>query len=639
MSKALDQSAINFVNALPPSLKVLEEAFQKPYFSLPEGSDNYTLLQANTVSFSSSGTSYTAQMSPGTLMHPVMIEEIDFTVSITFTNNGTSGTSTSPFKLQNRIAPRFMPISSASVSSIFQVNGVSLGTGLQEGETIHPLMSFNKSPLMDDTQLNAYTPMLDNYCGNYTPNFAQTAVSSSTLFNYEDSLRSPFASFADKTHGVNPRFSGVDLLTWDTSEFTLAVGTPVTRTFRFKCRQPIVDGLHKFVEGESSAFANITNNWTFTRTFSANLAKRLISLAVPLPNVADNWGTGSNVSYTITGGLTPNEKPILYYGVITKPKHLEISFDTYYPYVDFMNLISTNPTTVIGSKATIQSQAITISTIPKFILVWAVRKLIGNKEAWESDASPFAIERLSLNIYNQSGQYSSASEIQLYNTFCGPKGFYASYNEAYGKVSNPQGGVTPVHVNTPGSIFLISTDQMAGIDWKEYSVASQYPTNLIISADIRSIDGVENGTAILNVMLVGDSIVRISADASAAFYRGFMTPDQVRQVREQADMVQLQNPRMGGSMELGGGFWGDLWSKAKDIGKKVGQYAWDHKADIAQAGLKALTGLGRHVKHAAKGRRRHPLKGGAYLDDVDEYDEDDHDQSQRQSQGQHVRFV
>lgn len=638
MTQFTQMSEIEFVNTLDSTAKVLNAAWAKPKYECPVPWRDCNYLQASTQTASSSGTQYTFTLQENQVLGSVMYEEITFGVLV---NYSVSAVGPGLGRIAD-IIPRFMPIESATQNCQITINGAVVN-GPQSYECITPLLSFNKTPEMDNQDLSAYSSMLDTFAGQYNPPATTVGiaaagppiiilgepVSADGIQQY--SAKSPFNSYYSSSYGYTGRSAGVQFIQ-STVPFAVAGVIPVNATTQYiytmTCRQPIFTGLTPMTEHGHTGYTGIVNNVQVQRTFVTNIAARLVSTMASY---------GTNVTFIDAVGIQPlvNSSAKLYYQVYTPDPMFKVPKATYYNYIDYeiFNNQSTadvsapsaaialgalgGPLGPIPATQQVVVQAINISHIPLAIYVWASRIQASNKRSIDSDAPGFAFTKLSLDFGNRSGQFSSMNQFQIYQEFCAKHGFVKSYAETTGITYYTGGVATPVQGNIPtyGQVLRIDGSQLTGFG-PEFTAGSNFPTQLRITATVQPTSSAYSGSVFMNVLVVNQAIFKIDHDGTAQVIRGVIGQDDLMTVRKKAE-YKTQYKHM-----LAGSFWGDLWSGVK----QVPAFAWDHKGDIMSAAktIMPLVGLGRkkqsHKKRHIRGRG---FSGGAVLDlDDDECDSD-----------------
>jgi len=234
------------------------------------------------------------------------------------------------------------------------------------------------------------------------------------------------------------------------------------------------------------------NNMTFTLNVDAS-CKRLWSsannyiTAITLGTPASPNGF-SAPAIGITGA--PTTPTLLFKFLSTQPSDL-VQTKNIVPYMDFPRYLTSsanNPVVNAGqSGVTLVSSNLQINQIPDLFLI-SVRVPMSQQTSYNTD-SFLTIQSISVNLNNQSGLLSSASQYDLWR-LCVKNGSTQSFAEWRGQAEAIRGGV-PTIVPTTGSLLVlnpaydlslpdyISCGSLGNYNFQiQITVANQFPFNI-----------------------------------------------------------------------------------------------------------------------------------------------------------------
>jgi hypothetical protein len=230
------------------------------------------------------------------------------------------------------------------------------------------------------------------------------------------------------------------------------------------------------------------NNMAFTLTVDSS-CKRLASVALPANNTQGAFTMGSNgatadnglvalgvsaiagVQASNSNGFTytssvagvssvginiPPTAPVLLFKFLsTQPSDL-IQTKNIVPYHDYPRYLSSQANSsalAAGASTTLTSNNLQINQIPDLFLI-TIRKAMSTQTALDS-MSQLVINNISINLNNQSGLLSSASQYDLWR-LSERNGSTQSFNEFCGQQTKLASGSTPALIPTTGAILVLN---------------------------------------------------------------------------------------------------------------------------------------------------------------------------------------
>ena len=564
------QEQIDFVNSYPRELRVMTH--KKPTYELPKGVKAVDYQRCTSNVTGNTGTQYTINCNSNQIISDYITEEISFTVSFNAAN-ATGGNVT--MLNQGNWAPRCLPIESATSSSQITINGSTVAINSQD--VLYALMSFNKTPEIATRDLPC--SMLDTYTdlvGTQGPAPAGAIAFAQRV----GSIQNQMLDYYSSVYGMIPRVSDVSV----TALTNPAVATTNNDNYSvtFLVRQPIITGVTA-LSHESSAGLMGATVVQFQRTFTSNLAQRLIELYVPAQV------TITNLTAVVNGAST------LYYTLYSVPDDYPIEYPLWYPVTDYgtSSSVPAQAAVAANGSVTLSSIPLQLDRVPRAVYVWVATPASG-KTVSSSDAPGFQITNLAISAFGVGGQFSSCQPYQLYERFAGGAGCMKSFSET-GKVSTiVQGDLTST--GAYGSVLRIDATDFSGIPWDQVSVGSAFQCNIQVQVTAANLSTAAK-TPSLFVQVIHDSMLAIQSPSSSQLFKAILTKESVKHIRD-TKQYEFVHDRM-----LGGNFLGDLWSGVKDVAKS----AWDHRGDIANVvkTVAPMVGLGK--------KKVAPAKGGSML--------------------------
>jgi hypothetical protein len=181
---------------------------------------------------------------------------------------------------------------------------------------------------------------------------------------------------------------------------------------------------------------------------------------------------------------------LLFKFLSTQPSDL-VQTKNIVPYMDFPRYLTSsanNPNLTAGASATtIVSSNLQINQIPDYFIITA--RIPMSQQTWVNSMSQFVINGISVNLNNQSGLLSSASQYDLWRTSA-KNGSTQSWAEFSGQASSFTAGVAKT-ISTTGSVLVlsppydlslpnyISSGSLGNYNFQfQLQVSNQFPTNL-----------------------------------------------------------------------------------------------------------------------------------------------------------------
>jgi hypothetical protein len=249
-----------------------------------------------------------------------------------------------------------------------------------------------------------------------------------------------------------PPVTGTFESTATTDVFTIVLQTQVCEPLFLS---PFIWGNPEF---NSQGLLGI-NNISFTFNVDATCRRLWSSSTGYITNISlgqNGQGNGFTSSGTIGVKPVPTNPAILMKFLSTQPSDL-IQTKNIVPYIDYpryLTVSGNNPSMDAFTTQTLTSSNLQINQIPDLFLI-TVRKPMSQQD-WNDSMSQFIINSISINLNNQSGLLSSASQFDLWR-MSSKNGSAQSFVEFGGQAlvnngTTGQGGV----VYTTGSVLVIN---------------------------------------------------------------------------------------------------------------------------------------------------------------------------------------
>ena len=346
------------------------------------------------------------------------------------------------------------PLSSLFTTATAQINNTTCSINLQDA--LPSLLRMNDSREL--YRFNSTTPSLpDQAYGEYV--------------NGVGANNNPLASYATASYDVDqvprgafPVAIGVEhyiagVLTDDSLE-----STALTDTWRITIQTVVSEPLFlsPFIFGEPQfncqGLLGI-NNMTFTLNVDST-CKRVLSSATPyITSVALGTPTNPN-GFTSTSavgliGTQPSAPALLFKFLSTQPSDL-IQTKNIVPYMDYpryLTNVANQPAVASHASSTLTSSNLQINQIPDLFII-NVRKPMSSQK-WTDSSSFLTINSISINLNNQSGLLSSASQYDLWRMSV-KNGSTQSWAEFSGQASIGSADGLGEVVPSTGSLLVIN---------------------------------------------------------------------------------------------------------------------------------------------------------------------------------------
>jgi hypothetical protein len=258
---------------------------------------------------------------------------------------------------------------------------------------------------------------------------------------------------------------------------------------------------------------------------------------------------------------------LLFKFLSTQPSDL-IQTKNVVPYMDFPRYLTSsanNPTfTTVGqSGIRVNSSNLQINQIPDYFIITA--RIPMSQQTPQLSMSQFVIQNISINLNNQSGLLSSASQYDLWRTSA-KNGSAQSWAEFSGLQSSFTNGVSQ-NIATTGSVLVlsppydlslpnyISSGSLGNYNFQfSVTVASQYPQEIYDLFENPNVPGTYAIPIELCVVCVNSGIFSTQQGVSAV-YTGILTKEMVLSSvngQQASAMTSQETSRMIGGQMLNG---------------------------------------------------------------------------------------
>lgn len=530
MSYTKTVKELQLINRIDPRLECLQFSQEKLKWSVGIGSQYSNIVAYTASSGTSPNLSFTFNTQGlSTMINRVMYLEATFQVVL---NGQTATANAVPNIANDRFAPRAYPLASIIDTSTVTINGTSVS--MQSGDALLAMFRYCNGHNLSQCDLSGTTTYLDNtttYDGSIASNRSPLAVW--TTAGYED------------TRGCHPITSIVG-----NGDSGANIGDACQQTtIVFTVREPIfVSPLLFSSENPESALIGVQN---MDLNFNISNMTRAVS-----------WNTSllQNTSAVVTFASAP----ILRVNYLNIPilSQMQIPKVAMYNYNSISVYSNQGPAIAANATANYIGPNIPTSTVPKTIYIY-VAKSRGTKVASDSDWF-LAIQSLTIQFLNISGQFSSYSQHDLY-ALCVKNGYRDSFSAFQGKSAiytgadpNQNGAVSLV-----GSVIKLDATDLA----LPSNLASGVPCNSNLQINLvaynQSAAPIPEAATNMYVVIVNEGVFSISEGACVS---------QVS-ILSQQDVI---DSRMNNGWEsanycdktlMGGG---SLWDQAKSLGKYLG---------------------------------------------------------------------
>lgn len=300
--------------------------------------------------------------------------------------------------------------------------------------------------------------------------------------------------------------------------------------------------------------------------------------------LANRWWSHNNVATNITassfvfGGMpngptTPfvnGQQPMLLVQYITPSETFSIppNMPLTYSYFDvqrFETPIGAVPAQAPGTYAQHTSNSIQLSTIPRKVYVYVRRN---NFELHSNPAytdTYFQIESISMQFMNQSGIFSSASQLDLYK-MSRKNGCNIPYNSWSGEpLYRDNWHLGPVLFSGVGSVICMEFASDVGLSSLDAPGKNSQST-LQISVKARNCSG-NLINASLYIVVVNEGTFTIPFAGQATTQIGVLTSEDILNAQKQPFYVNYY--------DLTEAHGGDFWSGLKEFGNKINDFLKD----------------------------------------------------------------
>ncbi len=605
----MTDTKLNFVNALDSRLRVLlTVGSQKLKYSLLISPQNVTYYQQSANTSTTSGSSYSFNVSRDQIFGACMWEEIGWKVTVTAKIPVAVGINVNVLA-NGYMAPRCFPATSNTNTSKLTLNGTSVSIA-NVGDIIPALLAFNKCPEFNNSDFSCMAPQLD--C------FAELNDANETLNeNKFGALKSPLNSFFSSTYDNNGNINSVQVNEIDgrVAPFT---NVDTLRIFRFTTRESIFSGITSLNESIPTAGFCGINTVQYQRTYNTILDSINEFYVDALAN------GNSKANYTFKVEL--DGQPRLFYTLITPPPEYPLPNYTEYKYIDYSQFSQTDcPSIVapytIGNKQ--QSTSMSLSYVPKCIYVWVANKKAGNRTAFDSTAPGYKITNLNVNYGNRSGMFAEMTDYQLYSNFCARANFVKGFGET-GLLLIPDndiaGSATGLKCGGFGNILRIDCTDLVGYGDLSPGCIFNAQLQVTVTYDslINSAAIPNNSTPVLNVLVVQEGIM-VNDNGQISTHLELISSQDIKEVRKQTvDLIEH-------SPALGAGLFGDIVKHGINLASNPNvQNALKKFANKGLEHIKSKYGgrrhhSSKHSKHSKGGKRHHRrIRGGAIENDENE---------------------
>jgi hypothetical protein len=444
------------------------------------------------------------------------------------------------------------PLASCMTTATATINNTTTSANLQD--ILPQILRLNDNREL--FRFNGMTPCLpDQEFGVYSDAFAANS--------------SPLAGFANKSYdgclaprGAHPCVVQVDrYVNGAYTDHSIVSTDAVTNTWVVTVfsvsTEPIF--LSPFIYGHpdhnQQGMLGV-NNMAFTFNINS-VFNRLVSYGGPgvatiTPGIGldpdgGKWDANPSIfamSYGVASNLlNPPAQPSILLRLLSSQPSDMLSTRCVLPYFDlprYLTNINGGAAIAANTVLAVSSQAIQLSQLPDYFIIVA-RKALNNQTL--SDTSSFlTIRSISINLNNQSGLLSSASQQDLYRLSTKNQS-QQSWSEFSGKASVATAGGASALVPTTGSMFIVSPTDLSLPD--NLSCGSLGAFSLQFTAQVYNQFGV--GVAAELCVIACNSGIMVLNQGTAAIYTGILTRDAVdRAKREKA--VVLPDRMVGGML-------------------------------------------------------------------------------------------
>jgi len=429
-------------------------------FAVQSGAANTTYQQFTAVSTSNSSVTFTIQIPSESI---VINRELLISTGITYTLTIPSvAPGASALTWGQNAALQAFPFNKLITTATATINNTTVS--INEQDVLDCLLRFNDSREL--YRYNGMTPTLPdqaylNYSDAFLANNNPLAAWENQSYDLDQAPRGAFPVSIQAFRSDNYANSVASLVnnTANALDFKLVIATQVVEPLFLS---PFIFGNPEYNCGGIAG----VNTIAFVFNIDS-AAKRIMSLASSVGGGAASIVLGSSVSaYTGQGNFSSagtytnpfqgGNTRMLFNFLSTQASDL-IPSRNVCPYMDYPRYLSQSslsaPINSLAS-ATITSQNIQLNQLPDYFII-VVRKPMSSQSAYDS-ASFLTINQISINLNNQSGLLSSATQPDLWRISvnnCSTQSWAEFSGRAIG--SNPLTGL-PTNEYTTGSILVLN---------------------------------------------------------------------------------------------------------------------------------------------------------------------------------------
>jgi len=523
----------------------------------------------------------------------VLGRDILISTGITFTLTATGVPATDPaIDLGNTDALQAFPFNSLLNTATAQINNTTVSINTQD--VLPSILRMNNS-----RELYRYNSM--------TPSLPDQAY-----VDYGDAVgtnNNPLASYSTASYDLDqvPRgafpidvVSVVHTITAGGTDSSL-ISTNVADTFVIVLQTQVCEPLFlsPFIWGNpefnSQGLLGI-NNISFTFNIDAT-AKRLFSSSsgyiTSISLGANGQGNAFSSAGTIGVKAVPTNPAVLMRFLSTQPSDL-IQTKNIVPYIDYpryLTVSGNNPSMTAFSTQTLTSSNLQINQIPDLFLI-TVRKPMAT-QTFNDSMSQFIINNISINLNNQSGLLSSASQFDLWR-MSSRNGSAQSFVEFGGQAlrnDSVTGAGTIVY--TTGSVLVINPAYDLSLpDYITCGSLGNYNFQFSCSVTNQSNQTIQPEICVVCV----NSGIFTTQQGVSAVYTGILTKEMVLATKASRQVGAFTSQEV--SRMIGGKMLNRCASAMKGMGRsKMAMSAGEMSAGAMSAGAMSAGAKSRLSKH------------------------------------------
>ena len=325
------------------------------------------------------------------------------------------------------------------------------------------------------------------------------------------------------------------------------------------------------------------NNISFTFNIDAT-AKRLFSSSSGYITGISLGQSGNNNAFTSSGTIgvrpVPTNPAVLMRFLSTQPSDL-IQTKNIVPYIDYpryLTVSGNNPPMNAGATATLTSSNLQINQIPDLFLI-TIRKPM-SLQTFDDSMSQFIINSVSINLNNQSGLLSSASQYDLWR-MSSRNGSAQSFVEFGGQalVNVPATGAGAI-VFTTGSVLVINPAYDLSLpDYITCGSLGNYNFQFSVSVTNQFATQIQPEICVVCV----NSGIFTTQQGVSAVYTGILTKEMVLATKSSRQVGAFTSQEV--SRMVGGKMLNRCASAMKGMGRsKMGMHGGDTSGGVMSAG-------------------------------------------------------